>query len=542
VYDKSMPQQMTVHQAIVLAEQLKSAGKPAEAEKIYRQILQADLRNVFTMNRLGICLGEANRLGEARDIFQKATETDPTFPDAWSNLSLACERLEDLDRAIAVRRKAIKISPNASDHWHRLGVCLGKKEDFPAAIEALQKSIELNPQAATVYHDLVLALGRDGQLDAAEEMALRRISTAKVVDIDMVRTLGDKFKATDNFSRAAGMWRRIAELDPLCHEARGQLAMCLIAMGQFEEGWAMYESRWDCESFGENTRRDPKRQWGHPPVGLADVSGKTILIYAEQGIGDTIQFVRYATLLSQRGARVIVQAAWTLKSLLQTCPGVRLVYDNNEDLPAYDWHIPMLSLPHVFGTIAGNIPAEIPYLSVDPSRRKSWAARIQSAAPAGTRLRVGITWAGNPKHKNDANRSIHPDLLAPLANVPNVAFFSLQKANENEKAAVQPRELRLIDFTSLLHDFAETAAMIDHLDLIICADTAVAHLAGALGKPVWTLLPFVPDFRWGLKEPQTPWYPTMRLFRQPKPADWPTVIDAVAKALKSRADDANPRE
>jgi len=194
-----------------------------------------------------------------------------------------------------------------------------------------------------------------------------------------------------------------------------------------------------------------------------------------------------------------------------------------------------LSLPHVFQTTLETIPAEIPYLSIDPARRKSWAARIESATPAGTRLRVGIAWAGNPKHKNDTNRSIDPQLLAPLADVEGVVFFSLQKSNENEKAATQPVRPRLIDFTSSLCDFAETAALIDHLDLVICVDTAVSHLAGAAGKPVWTLLPFVPDFRWGLHGSQTPWYPTMRLFRQSKPRDWPGVMEMVAEALKARA-------
>ena len=214
---------------------------------------------------------------------------------------------------------------------------------------------------------------------------------------------------------------------------------------------------------------------------------------------------------------------------------MRLVYGSLEKLPNYDWHVPVLSLPHVFQTTIQTIPTEIPYLSVDPARRKSWNARIESATPAGTRLRVGIAWAGNPKHKNDANRSIDPQLLAPLAEIEGVAFFSLQKANENEKAAMQPARPRLIDFTSSLCDFAETAALVDHLDLVICADTAVSHLAGAMGKQVWTLLPFVPDFRWGLQGSQTPWYPTMRLFRQSKPRDWPGVMEIVAEALKTRA-------
>jgi Flp pilus assembly protein TadD len=522
---------MSVEKAVELAEQCKARGKQAEAENIYRQIIAVAPENVHVLNRLGICVAEAGRLAEAREIFLQAVKIDPALAPGWENLSLAYEHLDDLDNAIAARRKAIEINANTAEDWHRLGTCQGKTGEFAAAIESLRKSIELDPSINGAHHDLVLALCRSGESDAAEEAAFRRIGMIQKVDAEMVRPVADGFKNTGKFERATEMWRRIVDVDPTCSEAQGQLAMCLITLGDYENGWRLYESRWDCDSFNDNLRRDPKRQWGREPLGRPDVAGKTILIYSEQGIGDTIQFVRYAALFARSDARVIVQCHWSVKSLLEKCAGVRLVYSTLDKLPNYDWHVPVFSLPHVFGTTIDTIPAEIPYLTVDPGRRKSWDAKIKSATPAGTRLRVGIAWAGNPKHKNDANRSIHPDLLAPLADVEGVAFFNLQKANENEKAAMQPSRPRLIDFTSSLYDFAETAALVDHLDLVICADTAVSHLAGALGKPVWTLLPFIPDFRWGLQGSQSPWYPTMRLFRQSKPRDWPGVMERVVDAL-----------
>jgi tetratricopeptide (TPR) repeat protein len=527
--------QMSVEKAVELAEQYKARGKPAEAEHVYRQIVAAAPRNALILNRLGICVAEAGRLAEAREIFLKAIQIDPALAAGWQNLSLAYEHLDDFDNAIAARRKAIEIDPNNAEDRHRLGTCLGKKGEFGAAIEPLRKSVELDPTINGAHHDLVLALSKNGQPEEAEEAAFRRIDMIKTVDEEMIRPVADGFKTAGKFERATAIWRRVVNTDPRCFEARGQLAMCLITLGDYENGWRLYESRWDCDTFSDNSRRDPSRQWGRDPVGRPDVSGKTILIYSEQGIGDTIQFVRYAALFAERGARVIVQCHWPIKSLLEKCAGVRLVYGSHEKLPNYDWHVPVLSLPLVFQTTIQTIPAAIPYLSADPARHKSWAARIESATPAGTRLRVGIAWAGNPKHKNDANRSIHSDLLAPLADVEGIAFFSLQKANENEKAAIQPVRPRLIDFTSSLCDFAETAALIEHLDLVICADTAVSHLAGAMGKPVWTLLPFVPDFRWGLGGSQTAWYPTMRLFRQSKPGDWPGVMEMVVEALKIRA-------
>ncbi|HEY1922736.1 MAG TPA: glycosyltransferase family 9 protein, partial [Tepidisphaeraceae bacterium] len=312
---------------------------------------------------------------------------------------------------------------------------------------------------------------------------------------------------------------------------RGQWAMCLITQGDYERGWREYESRWDCETFEGNNRRDPQRQWGIPPTGQADVSGKTILLYAEQGIGDFIQFARYASVFAARGARVIMQCAWTLKALMEKCDGVRLVYTEREELPAYDWHVPMMSLPLAFGTTLETIPANVPYLRADPARCKSWQARVESAVTSAKHLRVGLTWAGNPKHKNDANRSVDPALLSALADVDGVDFFSLQKSKANEKAQPPPG-MKLIDFTSSLHDFAETAALIEQLDVVISADTAVAHLAGAMGKRVWTLVPTPPDFRWGLEGETTPWYPTMRLFRQRRHGDWANAIERIGQELR----------
>jgi hypothetical protein len=230
---------------------------------------------------------------------------------------------------------------------------------------------------------------------------------------------------------------------------------------------------------------------------------------------------------------VIVECPWPVKTLLESCTGVRLVYRRGEALPKYDWHIPMMSLPLALGTTLQTIPAEVPYLKSDPARSKTWLGRVQAATPAGSRLRVGLAWAGNPKHKNDANRSIDPRLLSGLGQVEGVAFFSLQKSNENEKAEVMPPGLRITDFASSLHDFAETAALIEHLDLIIAADTAVIHLAGALAKKVWAMIPFVPDFRWGLTGETTPWYPTMRLFRQQTYGNWADVIEGVIESLKA---------
>jgi tetratricopeptide (TPR) repeat protein len=524
---------ISLEQALKLGEQLKSQGNLVDAEKVYRQILAAFPDNAGALNLLGTVVGSLDRLSEALGLFRQAIQIDPTYQDGWTNLSLCHERLDQFGEAVAARRKAIELKPDWSEHWHRLGTCLGKSGEFDEAIDALRKAHEMDSASEGVSHDLIMALCKAGRHSEADAIAFPP-SPAKPVNDTSMRYLADSLKRAGRFQDATEVWRRALDIDPLRSEARGQWAMCLITHGDYERGWREYESRWDCETFEGNRRLDPRRQWGIEPTGRPDVAGKTILIYAEQGIGDFIQFVRYASLFAANGARVIVQCAWTLKALAEKCDGVRLVYTEREALPGYDWHVPLMSLPLAFGTTLRTIPANIPYLRADAARVKSWQSRVTSAVTPGNRLRVGLTWAGNPKHKNDSNRSVDPALLSALAKVDGVDFFSLQKSKANIKAQAPPG-MKLIDFTSSLHDFAETAAFIEQLDLIISADTAVAHLAGAMGKPTWTLVPTPPDFRWHLEGKTTPWYPTMRLFRRQTHGDWADVIDKVVNELRDRA-------
>ncbi len=526
--------EMTLDRAMKLAEQFKSEGNFTEAENVYRQILSAAPANASALNLLGTVVAEGKRLAEARDLFRQATEAEPNYHDAWTNLSFCCERQDDFDLAIAARRRAIELKSDWAEHWHRLGVCLAKRGELTEAIVALRKSREMDPAAEGIAHDLIMVLCKDNQHQAAKEVALPPPPAKPVGDITM-KFLSASLKSAGRFEEATELWRRTLEIDPSRPDARGEWAMCLITLGDYERGWREYEARWGCETFKANRRLDPRRHWGVPPTGHPDVAGKTILLCSEQGIGNVIQCVRYASIFAARGARVIVQCPWSLKALLERCVGVRLVYGDKETLPKYDWHIPVMSLPLAFGTTRGTIPADIPYLRADPARCKSWQARVRSAAAPGSRLRVGLTWAGNPKHTNDSNRSVDPALLSGLAAVDGVDFFSLQKSRKNKKAE-SPPGLRLIDFTNSLHDFAETAALIEQLDLVISVDTAVAHLAGAMGKPAWTLISYPPDFRWHMHGDETAWYPTMRLFRQECNRKWPEVIEKIVKALRIRAD------
>lgn len=258
----------------------------------------------------------------------------------------------------------------------------------------------------------------------------------------------------------------------------------------------------------------------------ARLSGRTILLYNEQGFGDTLQFIRYAPLVAARGGKVVVECRSELKRLIESSMPEVIVTLTGESLPHFDYHLPMLSLPGVFGTNLKNIPAQAPYLRVHRDLAQRWR---ECAASSGNKFHIGLAWAGNRNHRNDRNRSLPPEILLPLLDVPGVVFFSLQKDEELRLKINRP----LVDLTGDLADFADTAALISNLDLVITADTAVAHLAGALAKPIWTLLPFVPDWRWMLNRDDSPWYPTMRLFRQTKPGDWTRVIRSVVDELIS---------
>jgi hypothetical protein len=258
------------------------------------------------------------------------------------------------------------------------------------------------------------------------------------------------------------------------------------------------------------------------------LEGRTILLHAEQGFGDVIQFIRYLPLVEQRGGRIIVECQAELQRLFQTTAERCQIVIRGQPLPAFDLHCPLLSLPRAFGTALANIPGTEPYLQADAEQVGRWQRRL---GEFDSMVKVGLAWAGSPTHKKDRNRSMKLARLAPLGQAPGVRFFSLQKGATAAQAKTPPPGMDLVDWTEELKDFADTAALIANLDLVIAVDTAVVHLAGAMGKPVWTLLPFVPDWRWLLEREDSPWYPTMRLFRQNSWGDWDSVITRVADAL-----------
>jgi hypothetical protein len=306
------------------------------------------------------------------------------------------------------------------------------------------------------------------------------------------------------------------------------MALAKLTLGDLAGAWPHYPWRAHVPSLGHQRQLD-KSQWQGETL-----HGRTILLHVEQGMGDTLQFVRYAPLVADRGGRVLLLCDRApLIRLLRSWPGrIERIIAADEPLPEFDVHCSLMSLPAIFQTTLATIPPMTPPLQADATLVATWGAKLDALAISG--LRVGIAWAGSPQHRNDRNRSVRLTELAPLAAAKDVTFFSLQKGDASAQGAAPPTGMRLIDLTADLADFADTAALLTHLDLVIAVDTSIVHLAGAMNQPVWVMMPFAPDWRWMLKREDSPWYPSMRLFRQSARGQWDDVIARIAGALKLR--------
>ena len=478
---------------LALAAALTDSGAPEEALAVLEQILRADAGEPAAHGNRGLALRALHRHQEAAEAFRRACELAPQDAHAWSNLGLAEQWLDNLEVAEACFQRALGLAREA--------------------IEPL----------------LNLAGLRDEQGRFEDGAALLRDALARQCDrAQLLSNLGVRLVALRRPDEALQCFERALTLDPSLHSARLSAGVAHLLRGDYAAGWAGYETRWRAVPALNTTRPIHAAEWTGEPL-----SGEPVLAYAEQGLGDTLQFVRYVPLLAARGARVVLLVQAPLKALLVRVEGVASVHAFGESLPPVKYQVALLSLPRLFGTTLDCVPASIPYLRVDERHRAAWARRL--AAPPG--LRVGLVWAGDPRPSDrhatvvDRRRSIRLAEFSPLWSVPGVQWYSLQKG----RAASQSRDpslgVRLIDHTDRLHDFADTAALVLNLDLVISVDTSVAHLAGALGKPVWLLSRFDGCWRWLLARDDSPWYPTLRIFRQAVPFQWGEEIERVAAAL-----------
>ncbi len=404
---------------------------------------------------------------------------------------MTLKAIGQVDEAIKSYRQAVALKDDLAEGHFNLGNALRDKGMFDEAIAAYRRTISLRPNVADAYNNLGSALIDNGE---REEAVLA--------------------------------YRKSIQINPGAIHSHWNLAILLLSMGRFAEGWDEFE--WRLKDQGKRLGRD----FGRPQWNGEDLGGETLLLHAEGGFGDAIHFVRYAPMLKGRAQKLILECSTPLVRLFSDLPGVDEIIERGRMLPSFDFQIPLQSLPRLFKTNLNNIPNAVPYLKAPAEELSRWKVRI----PSDGRLNVGLVWAGSP-HPNESgdSRTRGLDIFGPLGRVPGVRFFSLQKGAESGIA--RPPELELTDFTDELSDFAATAALIENLDLVISVDTSVAHLAGALGKPVWVLIPHSADFRWLLERTDSPWYPTMRLFRQKRRGDWGSAMAELEMALKSWANE-----
>lgn len=472
--------------------ELARSGFPLEAVDLLRRAARLgpadrDIHHALSeaLQEAGIALACRGDLETAIALFQEAAAREPADPRPLLGLGSALRGAGRVEDAIQAYRRALARDPDHGDTLNALGALLASGGDLEEGIHHFEAAIRLRPDDASAMNNLGIAC----------MMALR---------LEEARTWFD----------------RSLSLRPDDADTRHHRAQLALLCGDLAAGWVDFEARFHTRAGWNPLRTCPALRWRGE-----DLSGRSIFLHPEGGLGDTIQLVRYVPLLARRGATVILEAPLPLRRLLASLEGLTELTTAGSPLPSTDFHSPLMSLPRGFGTKLGSIPGNVPYLTaIRPTPRPS-----NEEGRDNNHIRVGVAWAGNPRNLLDRQRSLSPALLEPLSRVPNVQFHRLQLPTPGPGS--EPAPLTFHGGIDPGADLATTATFLTDLDLVLTVDTAIAHLAGALGRPVWNLLAFSPDWRWLLDRDDSPWYPTMRLFRQPRPGDWPAVIEAVVREL-----------
>lgn len=501
-----------------LGEAYRSLGKFDEAIACYDKALAAKPDYAECKGNRGIALSELGRHAEALAAFDQALAANPRHAWTLSNRGIVLQELGRNEEALASLDQALAIDPAFAAALSNRGNALRKLRRYDEALEACDKALALKPDFHGALANRANVLEELGRHD--EALALYDKALALKPDFD--KAWGDRgivLQELGRFDEALASYAKALAIAPGFAHAHYNEGLCRLMLGEFEQGWEKYEWRWAASVCTPRTFTQPR--WS----GKEPVRGKTVLLHAEQGLGDTIQFARYARDIAKKGARVVLEVQPVLHPLFAGIPEPHKVVKQGDPLPAFDFHCPLLSLPRAFGTRLGTIPAPIPYLSVKKAAAAKW--RKQFAAP-GTRL-VGLAWKGDPDYRKDRDRSIRLADLKPLFATPGVRFVSLQKDLDDEERALTAR---MENFVHPGASFKDTAEMIGALDLVVSVDTAWAHWAGATGKPLWVLLAFMPHWIWQLDRADNPWYPTARLFRQREVGEWGAPIKELAKELR----------
>jgi tetratricopeptide (TPR) repeat protein len=461
------------------------------------------------------------RLDEALASYDRAIALRPDFAEAHSNRAILLAQLKRHDEALAAFERQLTLRPGDAMGYNNRGVVLGDMKRHAEALANYDRALSLWPDYPDAIYNRGNALHELGRY--AEALACYdRVLALQPNDGNAFNNRGKALRELNRYDEALECSARALAALPDDTVAHCNEASMRLLTGDFARGFAEYEWRWKKADMAPARREFPQPLW----LGGEDIAGKTILLHGEQGFGDAIQFCRYVPLVAARGARVILEVRPPLVSLMGSLAGPSQVIAKGDPLPAFDLHCPLLSLPLAMGTRIDTIPAQVPYLHVRPDVSAEWEARLGPK----TRPRIGLVWAGSVTHERDRDRSVRLSAFVPLLDL-DATIVSLHQEMRADDAALLATRPDILHFGEALKDFTDTAALISQLDLVISVDTSVAHLAGALAKPVWVMLTYVPEWRWLLEREDCPWYPTARLFRQTETRDWDSVIARLHGAL-----------
>ena len=506
-----------------------SRGNLQHAEQQCRQMLQAtnDPELVYI---LAVIKGHQKEFIAAGALFETAIRSLPNRPDIIYNFGVICQAGGDLERAVALWQYAVNIEPAMKDAHYNLGRALSELKRMDQAEKSYRHALALGPNDGHVLYNLGNLRFQQDDFQEAENLYRRAIEVEPSWS-DPWANLGMTLSRQGQYADAEQCYCEALKRNPDNAEAHWNRSITLLLTGNYKEGWQEYEWRFkraEWKSFYPFSHQAPR--WsGH------SYQGQTLLVHDEQGLGDTLQFFRYLPMAKSLGGTLIFEVKGKLLALLKHVAGADQVVSRSPEGKLdvdYNFYIPLLSLPALFGTTQQTVPNRVPYLLADNNLTHTWAEKLKSISG----FKIGICWQGNPAYKADRQRSVPLKFFAPLARMKNVQLISLQKMHGLEQLEQMQPEMEIIDLGAQLDDgtgvFMDTAAVMKNLDLVITSDTAIPHLAGALGIPVWLLLPYIPDWRWGLSGNQYPWYPTMRIFRQSAPGDWAGLFNTICDAIQ----------
>jgi tetratricopeptide (TPR) repeat protein len=504
---------------------LTRLGKPGEAEARYRRALTLRPDFAAAWVNLGSLLREQGREVYAEAALLRAVELRPGLISGWVNLAILERERRRPDEAEAYLRKAFALNPEQIETLVAWCQFRSAERDLAGAWQWLRWALAREPENSEAVNMHGILLHQEGRFEEAIAVFEQAESLGSLAASS---NRGNSLLDLGSMDEALRAQELAVERDPVSAGALYNLSLTRLRLGEWRQGWPSYEARWRFREVHRRPRAFTQPRWQGEAL-----EGRSILLHAEQGLGDTIQFCRYVSMVAARGGQVILMVQPPVERLMASLAAVRAGQAQTALLGAkpvdFDLECPLMSLPAVFGTTVDSVPWPGAYLGADPALVAE--KRLQSCDSPCAQLRVGLAWAGNPRYKADRLRSVKLATLLPLLRVPCITWISLQKGPAAEQRSALPADAVLLDGSSSDRDMAETAALIDTLDLVITTDTAIAHLAGAMAKPVWILLPYLSDWRWMQQIEITPWYPTARLFRQSTPGDWAGLIERVIKQL-----------